>query len=96
METFISERKLNQDTYVRFPNTLLPTLLPNGWFTEGTDPLMVSGPEKDLRVAFVVLPASAGMAELTVSAWKEVSPTFALPRVQEVQTPPSGGWAGIY
>jgi CubicO group peptidase (beta-lactamase class C family) len=92
----VSEREPNQNIYVGLPNTMLPSRLPNGWFTEGTEPLTVSGPEKDVRMSFVVLPASLDMAELTASAWKEVSPAFAVPRVQEVQSPPSEGWAGTY
>src|SRR5580658_8721444 len=92
----MSEREPNQNIYVSLPHSMLPTRLPNGWFTEGTRPLTISGPERDVRVAFVVLPAGVGMAELTMSAWQEVSPAFALPRVQEVQAPPGNGWAGTY
>jgi CubicO group peptidase (beta-lactamase class C family) len=90
------DSKPNQRIYVRFPNTLLPSLLPLGWFTETSEPLRLSGPEEDLHLAFVVLPVGADMADLAVTAWKAVSPAFALPRVQEVQAPPSGGWAGTY
>src|SRR5580658_28777 len=96
MDAPIIDGKPNQRVYVRLPNAVLPSLLPIGWFTEKREPLSLSGPEKDLHLAFVVLPTGADMAELAVTAWKAVSPDFALPRVQEVQAPPSGGWAGTY
>jgi CubicO group peptidase (beta-lactamase class C family) len=87
---------LSQNVYVGLPDAMLPFLLPVGWFIEASDPIRVTGPEKDVNITFCVLPTGTDMKELVTSAWRDVSPSFALPLVQEVQTPPSEGWAGTY
>ncbi len=92
----MSEHATGQHIYVGLPDTLLPTRLPGGWSMDTSEPVTVTAPDRDIRMTFLVFPAEVSMAELVVSAWQQVTPTFSLPLVQEGQAPPGEGWTGAY
>ncbi len=67
--------------------------VPEGW-TLDTAPAVrsLTGPEGDLRIDFLEIPATGSVAEIALSAWKTIAPLFDSKILREVSAPPPSGW----
>lgn len=59
--------------------------VPEGW-TLDTAPAVrsLTGPEGDLRIDFLEIPATGSVAEIALSAWKTIAPLFDSKILREV------------
>lgn len=78
---------------VEMPGSPSPILLPAGWsvLREG-DPLVVIGPEKDLKIAFSAEPLAGAVEELVLAAWRTLEPGFDVPVRGQAELPATDGW----
>lgn len=83
---------------VNLPGASMPVTLPVGWSleTEPGDVLTIVSPEKDLRVAFVIVPYEGTPEEVAAAAWRAFDSSFDLPVLQKMPMPGAGGWDAIF
>ena len=83
------------DAVVLLPEAAEPISLPKGWSVdEDVAALTVVGPEGDIRVTFVALPASAQATDDAFAAWRAIDAGFALPVFNAAESPAARGWDG--
>jgi CubicO group peptidase (beta-lactamase class C family) len=83
----------DSELYVGMPDSLLPSALPSGWTVEReTDPLIVVGPESDLKLAFFAAPSDGGVEDQVLRAWREIDSNFDVPVRQQAEMPSTDGW----
>lgn len=67
--------------------------VPEGWTLENTgNARSLTGPEGDLRIDFIEIPAIGSISEIALSAWKSTAPDFDSKVLREVSLPPQSGW----
>lgn len=83
---------------VILPDGSAPVTLPAGWFleTEQGDALTMVSPERDLRVAVVVVPLEGTPEEMAGRAWRTSDSSFDFPVLQKMSMPGAGGWDAIF
>lgn len=79
--------------YVSMPDAPLPTAVPGGWnVIHERAPLVVLGPESDVKMSFLAYDDSGRAEQLFRAAWRDAEPGFDLPVRQKVEMPGTGGW----
>jgi CubicO group peptidase (beta-lactamase class C family) len=83
---------------VTLPGAAEAMALPERWTIDDALPaLTLVGPEADVRVAFVPIPAGGDAPEdIARAAWLAVDPAFALPILTRAEGAPSEGWGAVY
>lgn len=83
---------------VTLPGASAPVTLPPGWSlgTEPGDVVAIASPEKDLRLAFVIVPLAGTPEEMVGRAWRALDSRFDLPVLQKMPMPGAGGWDAIF
>lgn len=77
--------------WISATSTSLP--LPPGWTkVEGVGAPMVRGPEGDIEVAFVMLPAMTSDGETASEAWRRLNCGHELKPLQDQDVPVTDGW----
>lgn len=77
--------------WIAATSTSLP--LPAGWTeVEGAGAPMVRGPEGDIEVGFVMLPATASDHEVVCAAWRTLNRGHELEPSQDQDVPVTDGW----
>lgn len=75
------------------PDSPLPSALPSGWtVAQATDPLIVVGPELDLKLYFFATPETDSVEDQVLSAWREIDNAFNAPIRQQAEMPSTDGW----
>lgn len=83
----------DKEVYIGMPDAPLPSALPKGWtVSHSSDPLVVTGPEGDLTIAFFSVPLVGSVEERVRSAWQEMDAAFDVPIRQQVEMPSTQGW----
>lgn len=83
----------NPEIYVGMPDSPLPAALPTGWtIAQTADPLIVVGPESDLKLAFFVGPSDGSVEDQVRHAWREIDSSFDAPIRQQAEMPSTDGW----
>lgn len=79
------------------PNSAEPISLPKGWvqITDST-PLVLVGPEEDLRFAALIAPETGNIEEIANRAWHQVDSGFSYPFLRQVEAPSSAGWDKVF
>jgi len=83
---------------VTLPGASAPVKLPGGWLlgSEPRDVVTIVSPERDLRVAFVVVPHEGAPEEMAGRAWRAFDSNFDFPVLQKMPMPGAGGWDAIF
>jgi CubicO group peptidase (beta-lactamase class C family) len=83
----------NPEVYVGMPDSPLPAALPTGWtIAQSADPLIVVGPEGDLRLTFFASELTGDMEDQVRRAWREFDSSFDAPIRQQAEMPSTDGW----
>lgn len=88
----------SNEVRVNLPGASAPVTLPTGWSlgTELGDAVTILSPEKDLRLAFVIVPLAGTPEEMAGRAWRALDSNFDLPVLQKMPMPGAGGWDAIF
>lgn len=78
---------------ITMPDTPFPIALPTGWTVERkADPLIVAGPESDLRISFHASDLTGEIEDQVRRAWREIDEKFNTPVRQQAEMPSTDGW----
>jgi CubicO group peptidase (beta-lactamase class C family) len=72
--------------------------LPGGW-SLGSEPgevVTIVSPERDLHVAFVIVPLEGTPEEMAAAAWRAFDSSFGFPVLHKIPVPGTGGWDAVF
>jgi hypothetical protein len=88
----------SKETGAVLPGASAPVTLPGGWSlgTGSGDVVTIVSPERDLRVAFVIVPLEGTPEEMADRAWRAFDTSFDFPVLQKIPMPGAGGWEAVF
>lgn len=83
---------------VNLPGASSPVTLPTGWSlgSNSSDMVTIVSPERDLRIAFTIVPLDGTPEEMAGRAWRAFDSSFDFPVMQKMPMPGAGGWDAIF
>ena len=81
---------------VEMPDSPFPSILPKGWtIFRPADPLIVVGPEFDLKISFFSEPQTGSIDEQVRAAWRQIDHGFDLAVRQQDEMTSTAGWGNM-